>query len=355
MARPVSTKPWFHTASGFWCVSRGGKRVYLDRDRAKAQRALNKLLADERQPDASVLAWLEQPFTLLADEFLEDVQARRSPQTYDDYHWSLERARLGMADGLLVGDVRKLHLAKIEQVLTKRGDSSTTIFKVLHAVQRVFTWATEHDLIEQSPLVGYKKPRPRQRNRIISPAEFAMMLRNARPPFRRLLLALRLTGCRPKELRSLLWEHVDLESGLIVIPDRRGDVTHKTASRQADPRPRVVPLHGAALRLLAWLSRRPHVASDHVFLNSEGNGWTESALSSRLRRLQAKAGITPKAGEQICLYSCRHTFATAAVGKVSDMELAELLGHTQARTTRRYVHLSPERLQSIARRAAGDA
>lgn len=355
MARPQSTKPWFHTASGFWCVTRGGKRVYLDRDRTKAQRRLNQLLADERQPDTSARAWLEQPFNVLADEFLEDVQCRRSGRTYADYQWTLERALLGLPAGVLVGDVRKLHLAKIEQVLTAKGDSCTTIFKCLHAVQRVFNWAVEHDMLDQSPLVGYRKPRPRQRNRIINPDEFQVMLRHSRVHFRRFILALRLTGCRPKELRTLLWEHVDLDTGLVIIPDRRGEVTHKTASRQANPRPRVIPLIGVALRLFRWLAQRPHLGSDHVFLNSRGRLWTETALSSRLRRLQQAAGIEIKSGEQICLYSCRHTFATAAVGNVTDMELAELLGQTQARTARRYVHISPDRLKDIARRAAEGA
>ena len=50
------------------------------------------------------------------------------------------------------------------------------------------------------------------------------------------------------------------------------------------------------------------------------------------------------------MYSARHTFGTESVGKVGDMELAELMGHTDPAMTKRYVHLSAERLKDIQRR-----
>ena len=53
------------------------------------------------------------------------------------------------------------------------------------------------------------------------------------------------------------------------------------------------------------------------------------------------------------MYSHRHTFGTEATGKVSDIELAEILGHTDTRTTRRYVHLNAERLRDSQRRIEG--
>jgi integrase len=70
-----------------------------------------------------------------------------------------------------------------------------------------------------------------------------------------------------------------------------------------------------------------------------------------MRRLRERAGLGPRAGENIVLYTTRHTFGTATVGKVSDIELAELMGHTDAATTRRYVHLNLERLREIRKRA----
>ena len=60
-----------------------------------------------------------------------------------------------------------------------------------------------------------------------------------------------------------------------------------------------------------------------------------------------------KAGERVVLYSYRHTFGTESSGRVSDIELAELMGHTEVRTTHRYVHLNVDRLHDIRRRVEG--
>jgi site-specific recombinase XerD len=40
------------------------------------------------------------------------------------------------------------------------------------------------------------------------------------------------------------------------------------------------------------------------------------------------------------------------VGRVTDIELAELLGHSDPSMTRKYVHLNLERLRQIQKRAA---
>jgi integrase len=354
-ARPQQPKrkPWFHAPSGFWCAQIDGKRRYLDRDPLAAERKLKKLLQDRRRGDAGRQEWLDSFFSDLADEFLDDVRARKKPRTYQGYREMLTLAQKHLGTGLRVGEVRKIHLTRLEGALTNRC-SPTTVFKALHAVQRVFSWAVENDLLDLSPLAGYKKPRPRERTRVIDAAEFQKMLRGSGLPFRRLLLALRLTGARPCELRELRWREVHLDvrlgvckeaSGFIILPE------HKTVTRQKHPRPRIIPLPAPVRKLLQHLARGPHGADDHVFLNGDGRPWTRTALHSQMRRLRRRVGLGEKGGEAIVLYSNRHSFATSHVGRVTDIELADLLGHTDIATTRKYTHISLERLREIRRRA----
>jgi integrase len=344
-ARPQQRKPWFHAPSGFWCAQIAGRRHYLDRDPAVAQRKLNKLLQEQKRGDAPHREWLDAYLTDLADHFLDDVKARKHPTTYRSYREMLALAWKHLGTGLRVGEVRKFHLTKLEQAL--RGYSPTTVFKAIQATQRLLSWATENDLLESSPLAGYKKPRPRQRTRVIAPEEFRAMLRGSGAPFRRFLFTLRLCGCRPGELRGLSWCHVFLDEGALILP------VHKSVSRQKRPRPRVIVLPAPVRRLIAYLARRPHSPESHVFLNADGNAWSRTALHSRMRRLRKKAGLQPKAGENITLYAARHSFATQAVGKVTDIELAELMGHSDVSTTRGYVHINLERLREIQKRAQG--
>lgn len=351
MPRPQATKVWFHEGSGYWCVYRAGKRVYLSKDKTTAQKKLNRLRADEKAGGSGCADCLERPFGDLAREFLEDVQARRAPRTWQDYRDSLDRALLHLEADLTVGQFKKIHLAKLERALAPH--SPTTAFKTIHAVQRVFGWAVETDLLEHSPLTGYRKPRPRQRTRLIDPEEFQAMLRSSDAPFRRFLLALRLTGCRPKELRCLLWGHVHLGNGVWVIPDRRGGVTHKAAGRQKQPLPRVVALPDPIISLCRWLEAHRQPGQEHVFLNRRGKPWTATALWSRLKRLRPKAKLGEKGGERIVLYSCRHTYATEKAGSVTDMELAELLGQTTPGMAKKYVHFNTARLKEILKRSEG--
>ena len=352
-ARPQSRKPWFHAPSGFWCSQIAGKRHYLDRDPAAAQRKLNKLLQEQRRGDGPHREWLDAYFSDLADEFLDDVKARKKPATYRSYHEMLVLAQQHLGTHLRVGEVRKLHLTRLEGALTAIC-SSTTVFKALHAVQRVLAWAVENDLLDLSPLAGYKKPRPRERTRVIDDAEFQKMLRGSSRPFRRLLLALRLTGARPCELRDLRWQEVHLDvylgdgkeaSGFLILPE------HKTVTRQKHPRPRIIPLPATVRKMLQILARTPHGPDDHVFLNTAGKRWTRTALHSQMRRLRARVGLEQKGGESVVLYSTRHTFASAHVGRITDIELADLLGHTDLATTRKYTHVSLQRLREIRRRA----
>ena len=64
------------------------------------------------------------------------------------------------------------------------------------------------------------------------------MLRHSAPGFRRVLITLRLTGCRPGEIRALIWEWVEFERAPWVIPE------HKTITRQREPRPRISRPYG---------------------------------------------------------------------------------------------------------------
>ena len=347
MPRKSTGKPWFHGASGWWCATVLGKRKKLDKDYRVACRKLKALQALAKRGEYGNRDWLNTSFSVLADEYLADVQARKKPETYRAMRYRLLRAIRILGVSVRLGELRKFHLAKIDQELHKSAYSPSTIKDTIAAVQGTLNWAVENELLDNTPLSKYRKPAGRQRTRIMTPAEFGALLRHSDRSFRRFLIALRLTGCRPGELRTLVWEWVDLERGLWIIPE------HKTITRQREPRPRIIPLPRTVLMMCRWLSRRPHKPEDHVFLNLRGRSYTKDCLVTKMDRIRERAEIAVKGGERIVLYSARHTYGTDGIGKVSDIELAELMGHTQARMTHRYVHLKVEHLQDIQRRVQG--
>ena len=93
---------------------------------------------------------------------------------------------------------------------------------------------------------------------------------------RRLLITLRLTGCRPGELRNLIWEWVDLENGFWILPE------HKTITRQRQPKPRIIPLPEPIWKVCHWLGRRPHLPTDYVFLNMHGQPYSKDSFCRKM-------------------------------------------------------------------------
>lgn len=345
MPRRHLNRPWLHAASGYFCTTIDRKRVYLDKDYRASCQKLRAMRLAQRTGDARInTEWLDATLVELADVFLDDIEARKRPETHRAYRHRLLRALRILGTTIRVGEVRKLHLAQIEGALIG-SLSPTTVKDTLAAVQAVFGWAVRHDLLDVNPLVGYQKPRARARSRIIDEDEFRILLRASDARFRRALLALRLTGCRPAEVRNLIWEWVDLENGFWTLPE------HKTITTQRHPRPRIVPLPEPIWRMCRWMAREPHEPSDRVFTNSRNLPYTKDCFCRKMARVRTRARLTAKAGERIVLYSARHTFATQSAGLVTDLELAELLGHTDVRTTRRYVHLNANRLREIPQRA----
>ena len=132
--------------------------------------------------------WLDQPFSVLADEYMADIKARKKPATYISVRYSLLRALKILGMRFRVAEIRKLHLARIEQSLTKAKYSSTTVKHTIAAVQGVFHWAVKHEVLDGNPLVGYEKPKAHRRTRVITPDEYGKLLAKADPNFGRVIM-----------------------------------------------------------------------------------------------------------------------------------------------------------------------
>lgn len=109
-------------------------------------------------------------------------------------------------------------------------------------------------------------------------------MRNSATDFKTLLYALKATGCRPKEARTLTWSQVRTDRWILV--------DHKTAEKTR--RPRVIYLTQAMQKLMSVLRLRSK--SDHVFLNGRGEAWIEGWYNTR-RRHSAINYLSPEAFE----------------------------------------------------------
>jgi len=188
-----------------------------------------------------------------------------------------------------------------------------------------------------NPVQGVPRFRERRRERFLSAEELGRLgaalreLEAENEVSRFALAAIRLlifTGARPSEALGLTWEMVDLQRGLLNIPDS------KTGAK-------VIHLSPPAQQLLAKL---PHLDREARVFPPVKRRAIEADLESAWRRVRARAKL-----DGVRLYdAARHSFASLAVsGGASLYLVGGLLGHRKATTTQRYAHLSADPLRAV--------
>jgi len=211
----------------------------------------------------------------------------------------------------------------------------------LAAVLACFNWADEEGILRPTP---YRKTRrlkePRKTRRDATDAEAATVWEFASPALRRVILLIDATGMRTCEVRGLRWDQIDLARRVIRL-DR-----HKT--RRHTGKPRIIGFDQKLADIIASWRREGEL----VCLSEEGRPWTKNNLDQCFARLRRRLCLP----DDLKLYGFRHRFSTQCRrGGTSMDDVAELMGHTDARMTRAYTHVSgdAERIAEIAHRAAG--
>ena len=208
--------------------------------------------------------------------------------------------------------------------------------RILALASRIFTLAEHWGWRPQrtNPARGIERSVERARDRTLSAAEFealsaALSARDERNPAA--VAATRfaaMTGLRIGEVLAVQWDHVDMETGALLLPDT------KTGRRWHD-------LPAAALALLDTLPR----ITESCFTNGRtAIGYKHTAAV--FREIAAAAGL-----EDVRLHDLRRTVATrAAASGLSVLELRALLGWKSTAMPARYVALAGEGIRDHRRR-----
>ena len=126
------------------------------------------------------------------------------------------------------------------------------------------------------------------------------------------------TGCRLREILHLRWAEVDLERGLLLLPDS------KTGRK-------TVLLNAAAISVLSSLGK----VGAYVIPGTDQNK-PRHDLKRPWGHIRSAAKL-----EGVRIHDLRHTYASIGAGA----GLGRLLGHTSTTTTQRYAHLADDPLK----------
>ncbi|MBK5240233.1 site-specific integrase [Clostridium sp.] len=178
------------------------------------------------------------------------------------------------------------------------------------------------------------------------------------------------TAMRTQEALGLKWQNVDLDNGIIQI--RKAitlQVNYDTDGKKINRETKlgstkkgscdrdISVTEGMVNILIKWkkealkISKTGVEEDDYVFGNSKNDRWTYSGFRTTVNRY-IKSNTKDING--LCLHRIRHTVATIlAEDGASLFELMQLLGHTQAKTTMKYIDRASKKIAESNRERLG--
>lgn len=132
-----------------------------------------------------------------------------------------------------------------------------------------------------------------------------------------------LTGNRPSDARTLRFCDVDAGSATVDRGSRKSRAIRK------------YEICRAAVAVVQEQAQREHAETDVVFVNGDGRPWTQDLLYKAFRRRL----VSVEYHRELNMRDLRHSFGTIMANEIGVPlpELQVLMGHTDIKTTMKYV------------------
>ncbi|MCS7081710.1 MAG: site-specific tyrosine recombinase XerD [Bacteroidetes bacterium] len=287
----------------------------------------------------------------LLGAYLDFLSAEKhlSPLTQEAYARDLHRylsyleaeeVPLERADGATL----RRYVATLAEV----GLSEVSLARNLAALRGFYRFCIAEGFLRSDPTEAIEPPRLTRRlpvvlevpevERLLAAVDTSTLLGVRDRAILELLYA---TGMRVSELTALEQDQLFLELGFVRLVGKGA-------------RERLVPMGRMAIEwaeryqreVRPHLVRRPHRASNRLFLNARGGPMSRMAIWTIVAQAARRAGIT----KPVSPHTLRHSFATHLLEGGADLRaVQELLGHAFITTTQLYTHLDRTDLIEIHR------
>ena len=312
-----------------------------ERQRLEAQRVQE--VEREKQEALAKLTFGE----IFITRYLPHAQAeRRNPRS-----WKSEEGLFRIWLSPVIGnrplsEIAPIHLEKIKKAMTQAGRAARSIVYALAVIRQVFNYALNNDLYsgknQAGPAGKVKRPatdnkRLRYLSREEAPPLLAAIATISQDVHDMALLSLH-TGMRAGEVFSLTWADVNLETGILMLLDTKGNKNRPAfmtdaVKRMIEARPKTEP-------------------SDPVFPGRGGKKITQisQTFTKAVNKLGLNDGITDRR-KKVTFHSLRHTYASWLVESGTDIYTVQiLLGHSDLKLTTRYAHVGQNAMRDAVER-----
>ncbi|PKP68076.1 MAG: integrase [Alphaproteobacteria bacterium HGW-Alphaproteobacteria-5] len=269
--------------------------------------------------------------------FLEEhVASHCKPSTQAEYKRSVELFINPKLGSHRIIDITRADIVEMHQSMKATPYQANRTLGVLSIMFTVaHTWGVRTDGV--NPCWKVKRYKEIKRERYLTPDELARLgkvLResNTEREAAFCIQLLLLTGCRLSEIQKLKWEYVDLDAGLLRLPDSKSGA-------------KLVAIGQAVVEVFKAI---PKVKDNPYVITGTIDGQHLTDMQKPWRRLRKRAGL-----DDLRIHDLRHSFASDALQLGEDLTMiGRLLGHTQVQTTARYAHLKTDPIRAAANKVS---
>ncbi len=294
--------------------------------------------------------------------YLENAKHRLSPVVFEKYNRMLNICIIPMLGHMKLKDIKPIHIQKFVNALEERDThldgtsgklSSSTVRRYYTMLQSILHSAYKLGLIGINPADSDRITLPKleeQTTEIFTDDELAKLLDclENEPLQYKLLIHLALnTGCRRGELVGLKWEDVNYKTGILSVCRSNYKLTGETEIKSKSPKTgksRAIMLPPYMLTMLkqfkAEQAQYQLLLGDRwsgdnwIFTQADGKPMYPTTPTQWFSKFLKRNGLEHKK-----FHALRHTSATLLLSNGTNIKnVATRLGHTQLKTTNRYVH-----------------
>ena len=320
--------------------------------RSSAQKALR-----ERKDviEFGQAGWLSEGDTYYTDyikDYLQFVLANHSQETLKTYKGVLKDFDIFLKEKYPhIQRLKEFFIRLFEEYkiwLKETGRKDNTVNNHIKVLKTIFNQAIRWELLKKNPIKDVRNISVEDEKMIVSldtPEKFKLFFERClaiKPEYYNHYYCTAKLGLRWKEMISLEWDDVDFENAVVSISKKKGFIPKGRTQKDRKPKTRIISAPQDVLDILKSIEH----SHEKVFLR-EGNPISPKDKSFR-RWIVAIVRGTELEGMSR-MHEFRHTTGRILGLTHSLHEIKEFLGHTDIRTTERYVRVGDAAKKSMAK------
>ena len=320
--------------------------------RSSAQKALR-----ERKDaiESGQAGWISEGDTYYADyikDYLQFVLTNHSQETLKTYKGVLKDFNIFLKEKYPhIQRLKEFFIRLFEEYkiwLKETGRKDNTVNNHIKVLKTIFNQAIRWELLKKNPIKDVRNISVEDEKTIVSldtPEKFKLFFERClaiRPEYYNHYYCTAKLGLRWKEMISLEWDDVDFENAVVSICKKKGFIPKGRTQKDRKPKTRIISAPQDVLDILKSIEH----SHEKVFLR-DGNPISSKDKSFR-RWIVAIVRGTELEGMSR-MHEFRHTTGRILGLTHSLHEIKEFLGHTDIRTTERYVRVGDAAKKSMAK------